>query len=103
MQLYNYRNKIIRLFENKNIRPSMYTCNAKSKSEEYDEAEKSEQKFDESIGEIVKLRREKADDKKDDTGDEQLDTTDIPELRICCTKKKSRRTTIKNNKSITNA
>ena len=34
------RNKIIRLFENKNIRPSMYAYNAKSKSEEYDEAEK---------------------------------------------------------------
>ena len=56
MQLYNYRNKIIRLFENKNIRPSVYAYNAKS--EEYDEAEKSEQKFDENIAERVKLRRQ---------------------------------------------
>ena len=30
MQLCNYRNTIIRLFENKNIRPSMYAYNAKS-------------------------------------------------------------------------
>ena len=63
MELYNYRNKIFRLFQNKNIRPSM---NAKSDPEEYDGAEKSEQKFDESIGQKVKLRRKKADE----TGDE---------------------------------
>ena len=72
MQLYNYRNKIIRLLENKYIRPSVYAHN--------DGAKKSGQKFDESIGEKVKLRRQKADDKKDETGDEQLDTTDMPEL-----------------------
>ena len=39
MQLYNYRDNIIRLFENKNIRP-IYAYNAKSKPEEYDEGEK---------------------------------------------------------------
>ena len=77
MQLYNYRNKIIGLFENKNIRSSMYAYNANSEPEKYDEAEKSEQKFDESIGEREKLRRQKTDDK---TGDEQLDTTDMSEL-----------------------
>ena len=80
MQLYNYRNKIIRLFENKNIRPSMSAYNAKSEPKEYDEAERSEQKFNNSIGERVKLKRQKADDKKDETGDELLDTTDMPEL-----------------------
>ena len=30
MQLYNGRNTIIRLFENRNIRPSVYAFNAKS-------------------------------------------------------------------------
>ena len=80
MQLYNYRNKIIRLFENKDIRPSMYTLDAKSRLGECDEAEKSEHKFNESIGERVKLRRQKADDKKDETGDEQLDTIEMPDL-----------------------
>ena len=30
MKLYNYRNKIIGLFENKNIKPSMYAYNTKS-------------------------------------------------------------------------
>ena len=39
MQLYNYRDNIIRLYENKNIRP-IYAYNAKSKPEEYDEGEK---------------------------------------------------------------
>ena len=47
MQLYNYGNKIVRLFENKNIRPSMY---AKSEPKEYDKVKKLQQKF-ESIGE----------------------------------------------------
>ena len=80
MQLYNYRNKIIGLFENENIRPSNYALDAKFEPREYDGVEKSEQKFDESIGERVKLRRQKADDKKDGSGDEQLDTIDMPEL-----------------------
>ena len=56
MQLCGYRNKIIRLFENKNIKPSMHALDSKS-----DGAEKSEQKFDENIGERVKLRRQKSD------------------------------------------
>ena len=59
LQLYNYRNKIIRI--NRGISPSMYALDAKSKPEQYDEAEKSEEKFDESIGESVKLRRQKAE------------------------------------------
>ena len=105
MQLYNYRNKIILSFENINIRPSMYAHNAKSEPEKNDGVEESEQKFDENIGERVKMRRQKAGDKTDKTGDEQPDTTDMPELesRVCCTKKKSKRTNIKNINSTTNA
>ena len=52
----------------------MYAYDAKS-----DVVEESEQKFHESIGERVKLRRQKADDKRDETGDEQLDTTGMPD------------------------
>ena len=72
MNLYNGRNKIIKLFESKDITPSMYAYYAKS-----DGVEESGQKFGESIGERVKLRRQKEDDK---TCDEQLDTTDMPNL-----------------------
>ena len=75
MILYNGKNKIIKLFESKDITPFMYVYDAKS-----DGVEKSEQKFDESIGERVKLRRQKADDKTDETDDEQLNTTDMPDL-----------------------
>ena len=75
MNLYNGRNKIIKLFESKDITPFMYAYDAKS-----DGVEESEQKFDERIGEIVRLRRQKANDKTDETGDEQLDTTDMPDL-----------------------
>ena len=71
MNLYNSRNKINGLFENKAINPSMYAC---------DGAEESEQKFDESIEERLKLRRQKAGDNTDKTGDEQLDTTNMPDL-----------------------
>ena len=60
MNLNNGRNKTIKLFESQDITPSMYTHDAKS-----DGVEESEQKFDESIGERVKLRRQKADDKTD--------------------------------------
>ena len=76
MNLYNSRNKITGLFENKFITPSMYAYDAKS-----DGVEESEQKFDESIGERAKLRRQKVDDKTDE-GDnaEKPDTTDMPEL-----------------------
>ena len=75
MNLYNGRNKIIKLFEGKGISPSMYAYDAKS-----DGVKESEQEFDKSIGERVKLRRQKADDKTDETGDEQLDTTNMPDL-----------------------
>ena len=75
MNLYNGCNKIIKLFEIKDITRCIYAYDAKS-----DEVEESEQKFDESIEERVKLRRQKADDKTDETGDEQLDTIDIPDL-----------------------
>ena len=34
----------------------------------------------ETIGERVTLKRQKADDKTDEKGDEQLDTTDMPDL-----------------------
>ena len=75
INLYNDRNKIIKLFESKDITNFMYTYDAKS-----DGVEESEQKFDKSIGERVKLRRQKADDKTDETGDEELDITDMPDL-----------------------
>ena len=52
MNLCNSRNKITGLFENKAISPSMYAYDAKS-----NEVEESEQTFEESIGERVKLRR----------------------------------------------
>ena len=77
MKLYNDRNKIIKLFEAKAIIPSMFAYDAKS-----DGVEESEQKFDESIGERVKLRRQKANDKTDeaDNDDEKPDTADMPNL-----------------------
>ena len=75
MNLYNGRNKIIKLFESKDITAFMYAYDAKS-----DGVEESEQKFDKSIGERVKLRRQKADDKTDEMSNGQLDTTDMPDL-----------------------
>ena len=48
---YNGRNKTIKLFENKNIKPSDYPHNAKFKPEE----------FEESIAERTKVRRRKSD------------------------------------------
>ena len=75
MNLYSDRNKIIKLFESKDITPSMYTYDAKS-----DGVEESEQKFDESVGEKINVRRQKADDKTDETRDEELDTTDMLDL-----------------------
>ena len=77
MKLYNDRNKIIKLFEAKAIIPSMFAYAAKS-----DGVEESEQKFDESLGERVKLRRQKANDKTDDADndDEKPDTADMPNL-----------------------
>ena len=84
MNPYNDRNKIIKLFEDKNIMPSNYAPDAKSEPEEYDGVEKSEQKCDESIGERVILRRQKSDELNkmitDKADNEQLDTTDMPDL-----------------------
>ena len=62
MSLYSGRNKIIKLFEDRNIKPSKYPHNAKSESKEYDGVEESEQESKESIGERVKLRRQKSDE-----------------------------------------
>ena len=70
MKLYNGRSKIIRPFENKDIKPSNYPHNAKFESKEYhkveefkpenyDRVEKSEQKSEKSIGERVKLKKQK--------------------------------------------
>ena len=75
MNLYNNRSKIINLFENKVISPSMYAYDGKS-----DGIEESGQKFDKSIGERVKLRKQKADSKTDETGDEQPETTGMSDL-----------------------
>ena len=61
IQLYNYINKIIGLFENRNISPSMHALNAKSELEKYDGVKKSEEIFDESTGERVKFRSQKSD------------------------------------------
>ena len=76
MNLYNGGNKIINLFKSKDITPFMYAYDAKS-----DGVEDSEQKFEESIEQRVKLRRKKADHKTEETGDEQLDSTDMPDLK----------------------
>ena len=76
MNLYNSRSKVIGLFENKAISPFMYAYDAKSHG-----VEESEQIFDESIGERVKLRRQKACDKTDEgDNDEKPDTINMPEL-----------------------
>ena len=75
IRLYDSMGKIIRLFENKSIEPCDYPHNAKSEldkhdkvetfePEEYDGVEEYEQKFEESIGERVKLRRQKKSDRK---------------------------------------
>ena len=82
MNLCNGRNKIIELFEDKNILPSKYPHTVKSEPNKYDEVQEPEQKFDESIGERVKLRRQKEGDKTDerDNDDEQLNTTDMLDL-----------------------
>ena len=57
MKLYNDRNKIIKLFQDKNIKPYYdYPYNAKFKESE---EEKSEPEYEESIGETAKLRRQK--------------------------------------------
>ena len=62
MNLYNDRNKIIKLFEDKNIMPSKYALNVKFEPEDYDGVKKSEQKFDKSIEERTKSRRQESND-----------------------------------------
>ena len=62
MNLYNGRNKIIKLFESEDITPSMYAYDAKSEPEIYDGVKRSEQKSVESIGARVKLRKQKSDE-----------------------------------------
>ena len=59
MNLYNYRNKIIKLFEDKNIMSSNYALDAESEPQKYDGVKESEQKSVESIGERVKLKKTK--------------------------------------------
>ena len=44
INFYDGRSKIIRLFENKDIRPSHYPHNAKSEPEEFEEAKEFEPK-----------------------------------------------------------
>ena len=63
---------------------SNYAQDSTFELEEYDGVEKSEQKFDESIGERVKLRRQKSDQLNkmitDKADNEQLETIDVPDL-----------------------
>ena len=61
MQLYDGRDKIIRLFENKDITRSMFAYDAKSEPKEHDGVKESEQQSVESIGERTRLRRQKSD------------------------------------------
>ena len=61
MNLYHGRNKIIKLFEDKNIIRSNYALDAKFEPEESDGVEESEQEFDETIGERRKMIRQKHD------------------------------------------
>ena len=57
MKLCNGKNKIIKLYEDKNIKPSNFSHNAKSEPEEF------ETKIEESIAERTKMRRQKFDEK----------------------------------------
>ena len=70
MNLYNDRSEVIKV--SKDFTPSMYAYDAKS-----ERVEESEHR---GIEERVKLRRQKADDKTEETGDEHLDTTGMPDL-----------------------
>ena len=78
MNLHSGRNKFLKLFESKGITLPVHVYHTES-----DGVEKSEQKFEKSIAERVKLRRQKADDKTDDKADnddKKPDTTDMPHL-----------------------
>ena len=84
MNLYNDRNKNIKLFEYQNIMHFNYALEAKSELKEYDGVEKSEQIFARSIGKRVKLGKQKSDELNkmitDKEDNEQLDTADMPDL-----------------------
>ena len=66
MKLCNSRNKINKLFEGKYINPSDYPHNAEYVSEEFEEEfeEPEPEKFEESITERTKMRREKQSGEK---------------------------------------
>ena len=76
LRLHNDRDKTIKLFEGRNVMSSNYALDAKSEPKEYDGAEKSKHKFVKSIAEKTESRRHESD-KADN---EQLDTTDMPDL-----------------------
>ena len=66
IKLYDSRSKIIKLFEDKNIKPSAFPHNERSEPDEYDEVEELEPKeYEENIRERTKLRREKRSNEKD--------------------------------------
>ena len=73
VRLYDSRSKIIKLFENKNIKSSNYPHNAKSElilepkeyeSEKYEPEEYEAKEFEETVAGRTKLRRQKKSDKK---------------------------------------
>ena len=51
MNLCDSRNKIIKSFEDKNIKPANYAYDAKAEPKEYDRVQESEEKSEESISE----------------------------------------------------
>ena len=61
MRLCNGRNKVINLFEDKNIKPSGYSYNAKF---EESEEEKLEPEFEKNIPERTRIRRQKKSNEK---------------------------------------
>ena len=62
MNLYKDRNKIIKLFEDKDIMPSNYALDEKFEPEEYDRVEEPRQKPDKSVVERTMLRRQKSNE-----------------------------------------
>ena len=58
MKLYHDRNKITKLFEAKNIKPSDYPHSAKSEPQEL------ELEFEESIAQRTNIRRQQKSDEK---------------------------------------
>ena len=59
------RSKVIKLFGDKNIKPNDYSHNTESEPEEYDEVEEFKPgKYEESIGEKIKMRRQNKSEEK---------------------------------------